>query len=50
MRWHGEEFFQNLIKKAHDEIAGPQEAEPEQGPAVGNGDLAADLPDCGGLT
>jgi hypothetical protein len=32
VRWHGEKFFQNLIKKAHDEIAGPQEAEPEQGP------------------
>ena len=32
VRWHGEKFFQKLIQKAHDEIAGPQEAEPEEGP------------------
>ena len=32
VRWHGEKFFQKLIHKAHDEIAQPQEAEPEQGP------------------
>ena len=32
VRWHGEKFFQKLIQKAHDEIAQPQEAEPEEGP------------------
>ena len=30
-RWYGEKFLQNLIKKAHDEMAGPK-AEPEMAP------------------
>jgi len=30
--WHGEKFFQNLIKKAYNEMQQPQVAEPEAGP------------------
>lgn len=32
VRWYGEKFMQKLIQKAHDEMAQPQEAEPEMGP------------------
>lgn len=31
-RWYGEKFLQNLIKKAHDEMAQPDLAQPEQAP------------------
>lgn len=34
VKWHGEKFFQKLIEKAHAEMAGPQEAEPEEAPVT----------------
>jgi len=34
VNWHGEKFFQKLIEKAYNEMAGPKTAEPEEGPPM----------------